>query len=321
MSWIAVRLRQAGPLYHARLEDEAPELHVLQRVLVEGERVHDLATVVQVPVELRELPNQPLRVLRTATAADLARESQMQERSRVAIKMAKLEVRELGLDMKISEARYSLDGQHLAIWFLAEDRVDFRELVRRLASRLACRVELRQVSPREEARQTGGVGPCGEMLCCATWLTDFEPVSVRAAKEQCLSMSGDKLTGVCGKLKCCLNYEVHMYRDLRKGLPKPKQFVRTGDGWARVIAIDILKQSVVALSEDGARWNVKRDEILEIARQPGGSPESGRGGEGGRERRSDRRRDAAPQAAEPADDPDAEGPDEEAGVAVGDSDD
>lgn len=268
-AWAAVRLRPAGPLYHAKLADDVGELRIRQRVFVQGERIHDLATVVQFPVELKEWPGQPLKLLRTATAGDLAREQAVYEQARTAIKYAKLEVRTLGLPIKIAEARYSLDGQHLTVFFSTEDRVDFRELARRLAGRLKCRVELRQLSPREETRHTGGVGVCGETLCCSSWLTNFEPVSVRAAKEQCMSMSGDKLTGMCGKLKCCLNYELNVYRDLRKGLPKPQQWVRTQSGWAKVIAIDVLKQSVVALSEEGQRWNVRRDEILDIARQPG----------------------------------------------------
>lgn len=268
--WAAVRLRDAGPVFHAKLADDVGELRVRQRVFVQGERIHDLATVVKFPVELKEWPGQPLQLLRAATAGDLAREREMREQSRTAIKYAKLEVRTLGLPIKIAEARYSLDGRSLAVFFSTEDRVDFRDLVRRLSERLNCRVELRQLNAREETRHTGGVGACGETLCCATWLTEFEPVSVRAAKEQCMSMSGDKLTGMCGKLKCCLNYELHVYKDLRKGLPKPRQWVRTDAGWARVVAIDVLKQSVVALTEEGQRWTVRRDEIRDVARQPGG---------------------------------------------------
>jgi len=267
-AWAAVRLRQAGPLFYARSEEDAIDLRRRDRVFVRSERYEQLAEVVDGEVDLRELPEQPLTLVRKATAADLARDATMRERAYGALKRAKRRVREHGLRMKLSAAEFSLDGSQLLLYFTAEQRVDFRALVRELAKEFKCRIELRQVSPRFEAKLTGGIGPCGQTLCCASWLVEFEPVSVRAAKSQCMSMNQEQLTGQCGRLKCCLKYELHVYKELRKGLPRRGQFVRFGDmQWGKVEAVDVLRQRLEIVDAGGRREQIDKADVVEVSRQ------------------------------------------------------
>ncbi len=160
------------------------------------------------------------RVVRLATREDLAAHAKQQEREREASRVAFLKIRERGLGMKLARVESALDGSRMIFYFTADGRVDFRDLVRELASEFHTRIEMRQVGVRDEAKMLGGYGTCGRPLCCTTFLTSFEPVSIKMAKQQDLSLNPSKLSGLCGRLKCCLRYE----------LPNAKGVVHGGCG-------------------------------------------------------------------------------------------
>ena len=148
------------------------------------------------------------RVLRRTTQEDISRRLHQQYKEQEAFQFCQMKVRERGLDMKLTRVEYAFDASKLLFYYTAEHRVDFRELVRDLAAAFHMRIEMRQIGVRDAARMLGGYGPCGRPLCCSTWLTAFEPVSIKMAKQQGLSLSPSKLAGVCGRLKCCLRYEL-----------------------------------------------------------------------------------------------------------------
>lgn len=188
-----------------------------------------------------------LPVLRLATDEDLAHRKGLDLHEKEALVLAKIKAKQLGLPMKFSYARYSLDGRKLLLEFTAPERVDFRELLRRLGASLQARIELRQIGARDEAKNVGGIGRCGQTLCCSTWLTKFEAISVRMAKEQSLPVSAEHLAGMCGKLKCCLCYEHETYREMNKQLPKIGSRVTTAEGHGKVIVGHPLKGTVSVL--------------------------------------------------------------------------
>jgi cell fate regulator YaaT (PSP1 superfamily) len=159
----------------------------------------------------------PLRVVRRATDADIVLRLKHEQREREAREYAVERVRTHDLPMKLSRVEQSFDGSRLVFYFTADTRVDFRELVRELAARFRTRIEMRQIGVRDEARMLGGYGSCGRPLCCSTWLTSFEPVSIRMAKQQDLSLNPSKLSGLCGRLKCCLRYELPNSKGARGG--------------------------------------------------------------------------------------------------------
>jgi cell fate regulator YaaT (PSP1 superfamily) len=175
----------------------------------DGARV---GTVTRTPPALEErrrpADGEPSPVIRKATAEDVVARLQQQQREREAHRVCLRKIREHGLDMKLTKVEYVLDGSRLIVYYTADGRVDFRELVRDLAAHFRTRIEMRQIGVRDEARMLGGYGPCGRPLCCSTWLQAFEPVSIKMAKQQNLSLSPSRLAGMCGRLKCCLRYEL-----------------------------------------------------------------------------------------------------------------
>ena len=172
-----------------------------------------------------------------------------------AFKLARARSRELELGMKIVEAHYTFNQRRLTVTFGAEGWVDFRVLLRTLSSALRCRVELRQVGARDVAKLTGGIGRCGRVLCCSTWLTKFDAVGIRMAKEQALPISADGLAGACGRLRCCLRYEYEQYREINRALPRIGEEVGTPNGLATVIVGHRLRETVSVRYAD--------DEVLE----------------------------------------------------------
>ena len=171
-----------------------------------------VGTVTASPRELAERKrpagDSPARVLRRATPEDTVTRLKHQQREREAHRICLLKIRERGLGMKLTRVEQLFDGSRLIFYYTAEERVDFRELVRDLAAHFRTRIEMRQIGVRDEAKMLGGYGPCGRPLCCTTWINTFEPVSIRMAKQQNLSLSPSKLSGMCGRLKCCLRYEL-----------------------------------------------------------------------------------------------------------------
>jgi cell fate regulator YaaT (PSP1 superfamily) len=189
-----------------------------------------------------------------ATDEHMGRDESNRQRRAEAKAVARRLVREHGLPMKVIAVDYLDEPNVFTIYFGAPHRVDFRELVRALAGRLRARVELRQIGPRDEARLQGGIGPCGRDLCCATFLKDFEPVSVRMAKDQDLPVNPLRIAGACGRLMCCLKYEHPLYQDFRAKAPKLGETVETPEGAGTVVGHNVpADQVVVKLAEDGRR--------------------------------------------------------------------
>ena len=187
----------------------------------------------------------PLRpVIRIANEQDLKVDAENRAREKRAMEICQQKIEELKLDMQLVSAEYAFDGSKILFFFTADGRVDFRELVKNLASILRSRIELRQIGVRDKAKMVGGLGICGRPFCCGEFLEDFQPVSIKMAKTQNLSLNPTKISGTCGRLMCCLNYEQAAYEDLIRTCPKAESFVDTPDGRGTVTEVNLLKQSV-----------------------------------------------------------------------------
>ena len=194
---------------------------------------------------------QPLRkVLRFATEADEKQMIEMRNKEKKAYQVCLQKIADHGLDMQLVSAEYSFDGSKILFFFTADERVDFRELVKNLASIFHTRIELRQIGVRDKAKMIGGLGICGRPFCCASFLEEFQPVSIKMAKTQNLSLNPTKISGTCGRLMCCLKYEQEAYEDLIKTAPKADSFVDTPDGRGTVVDVNLLRQSVKVRMEN-----------------------------------------------------------------------
>ena len=193
----------------------------------------------------------PLRkVIRRATAQDEKIHTENRAKEARAHEICVQKIADHGLDMQLVSAEYAFDGSKILFYFTADERVDFRELVKNLASIFHTRIELRQIGVRDKAKMVGGLGICGRPFCCATFLDDFQPVSIKMAKTQNLSLNPTKISGTCGRLMCCLKYEQEAYEDLIRNAPKPESFVDTPEGRGTVTDVDLLRQRVKVRMED-----------------------------------------------------------------------
>jgi len=193
----------------------------------------------------------PLRcVLRIATQQDEKIAEENRKKEKEAFEFCLERIRELNLDMQLVSAECAFDGSKILFFFTADERVDFRDLVKTLASSFHTRIELRQIGVRDKAKMVGGLGICGRAFCCSSFLDDFQPVSIKMAKTQNLSLNPTKISGTCGRLMCCLKYEQDAYEDLIRSSPKPESFVDTPDGRGTVVEIDLLRQRVKVRMED-----------------------------------------------------------------------
>jgi len=239
----ALCFRRSGPLYWFNANDL--QVRPGEFVVVDTEKGPDIGQVVyledQVPPDRPE-PTKSLK--RKANHKDFERRRQLHQKASRTLRTAEKKVAEHGLEMKLVSAEYTLDGHHLTIFFTAEGRVDFRELVHDLGSVVHCRVELRQIGVRDEAKLIGGLGPCGQTLCCERFLRDFEPVGIRLAKAQDLPLNPEKISGVCGRLMCCLRYETEVYSVARDKLPEVGDQVQTAHGQGPVVGRNLLKQEI-----------------------------------------------------------------------------
>jgi cell fate regulator YaaT (PSP1 superfamily) len=173
--------------------------------------------------------------------------------AKAALKVCQEKINQHELEMKLVDAEYTFDRNKIIFYFTADGRVDFRELVRDLAAVFRTRIELRQIGVRDEAKMLGGIGPCGRVLCCSSFLGDFEPVSIKMAKDQNLSLNPTKISGLCGRLMCCLKYENDIYEEAKQLLPDIGERISTPDGEGRVVALNLLERRVqVELRETGA---------------------------------------------------------------------
>ncbi len=251
---IGVRFRKAGKIYY--FEPNGLEVEVGQHVIVETSRGVEYGTVVLSPREVSdEAITSPLKpVIRLATPEDDAVEAANKEKEKEAMTICREKIAKHELEMRLLDCEYTFDGNKVLFYFTADGRVDFRELVKDLAAVFRIRIELRQIGVRDETKIVGGIGICGRALCCHTYLADFAPVSIRMAKEQNLSLNPTKISGVCGRLMCCLKNEEEAYEELNSRLPNIGDRVTTNDGLqGEVSAVSVLKQMVkviVTLEDD-----------------------------------------------------------------------
>ncbi len=215
------------------------------------------------------------RILRPASKEDLARAEQLRVAEDDVRRRVREHVRRHGLPMKVSDAEWQWDRRRLTIYFTADERVDFRSLVRDLAAEFRTRIELRQIGARDEAKRLDGIGRCGRQLCIASWLPTGRPVSLSLAKDQGLSLNPSQVSGPCGRLLCCLHYEHAFYVESRRRFPKEGKVLRTAQGPARVVAVDIFRDRVTVRAEDGTTRVVALDQLrqeIEAAGEAPGAP-------------------------------------------------
>jgi cell fate regulator YaaT (PSP1 superfamily) len=212
------------------------------------------------------------RIVRRALAGEVDRAVALRSDEPRVRRIAREKVVQHGLKMKVSEAEWQFDRNKLTIYFTAERRVDFRELVRDLARTFRTRIELKQIGVRDESALLGGVGRCGRDLCCSTWLRELKPVSLQLAKDQRLSLNPAQISGCCGRLMCCLTYEHDAYVQARKRYPREGKTIRTLAGAERVISIDIWRERVLLRAEDGTRRTVELAQLKEEVAQVGEKP-------------------------------------------------
>jgi cell fate regulator YaaT (PSP1 superfamily) len=253
---VGVRLRNAGKLlyYHS----VGMRLEAGEYVVIETVRGPELAKVIISPgqVVVNELGEDDLKpVLRLATEADIRRMDGLRTRAREVLPEARRLADETGFPAHIDNADFTLDGRRITFSFTSEERLDYRDFLRRAGERFGAKVDMRQMGARDRAKLAGGYGICGRELCCANWLTTFPSISIRMAKEQELPLNPQKISGLCGRLLCCLSYEEDGYREMRKTLPKLGQRCSTPTGEGRVIAVNILRRQVT-LVVDGQRVEI-----------------------------------------------------------------
>ncbi|MGO9450081.1 MAG: stage 0 sporulation family protein [Candidatus Binataceae bacterium] len=265
---VAIAFQPTGHLYNYLAGELA--LHRGDRVLVDADSGERLGTVVVEPHE----PAQTLdlsamkQVRRLAGITDLDVEEDNLTQEARARRLAVERIRERGLQMKLVNAEFALDGRKAVFYFIAEGRIDFRDLVRDLANTMRIRVEMKQIGARDETKVTGGVGPCGRELCCSSWLRDFDAVTVKMAREQGLALNPSRLAGMCGRLKCCLKYEYATYVDLKRSLPNQGKRVQSVKGDGKVVRLNILKQTVlIQRDEDGGVVEATLEDLVDSRNQ------------------------------------------------------
>ena len=259
---VGVRFRTAGKIYD--FETGIAHLAVGDLVVVETDRGHALGTIARPPAPATAGGPHLQKVVRRADPRDLARQEGNAQKERDAHRLCLERIRMRAMAMKLVKVEYLFDASKAIFYFCAEGRVDFRELVRDLAQALHTRIEMKQIGARDETKLVGGVGPCGRELCCSTWLREFQAVSVKMAKEQGLSLNPSKLSGMCGRLKCCLRYEYETYLELRRGLPHVGAQVTSVKGDGQVIRQNVLKQTaLVRRADDGVEVEVTLEDLVE----------------------------------------------------------
>jgi cell fate regulator YaaT (PSP1 superfamily) len=248
---IGVRFKKVGKIYYFDPQDIPFE--VGDWAIVETARGTEIGEVVVGPREVTEdqIVAPLKRALRKATSQDMEQVAKNQEKEREALEICRKKVEAHGLDMYLVDVEYTFDRSKIIFYFTAEGRVDFRDLVKDLAGVFRTRIELRQIGVRDEAKMLGGLGPCGREFCCSSFLDDFEPVSIRMAKDQNLSLNPSKISGVCGRLMCCLRFEFDHYEAARASMPSVGQIVITPKGPGKVTLVNVLRNQVTVLLDDG----------------------------------------------------------------------
>ena len=242
--YVGVKFTSAGKAYY--FGTDISDLKIGEKVVAESIRGLQVGEIASLPVEIvsynSSLELKP--IIRRATPDDILLYEENIKRAKDAMRIAMEEINKLGLDMRPIDAEYALDGTKLTITYVSDDRVDFRELLKVLAYKFHCRIELRQVGSRDKARMVGGIGLCGLPLCCSTFLTNMEGISINRAKNQMLSLNIPKLSGHCGKLICCLLYEDDAYTEMKKDFPRIGELYADGDTVFKITGMNLLSRTV-----------------------------------------------------------------------------
>ncbi|MFO8053199.1 MAG: stage 0 sporulation family protein [Candidatus Omnitrophota bacterium] len=251
MQLVLVRLREAGQLttYKTNLS-----LKVHDYVVVEADRGADYGEVLEINDIQHFFPSKKAgsykNIVRKMSDQDKKALKTNRKEAQDAMKLCQRKIKDYNLAMKLVDTEYSFDRKKLIFYFLSDKRVDFRELVKELAKVFKVRIEMRQIGARDEAKLFGGFGPCGQKLCCCRFLKNFEPVTMKMAKLQKLPLGSGKISGICGRLMCCLSYEHKIYKSLSKNLPKEGQQINTKQGKGKVVSVNVLKKIVYLELED-----------------------------------------------------------------------
>lgn len=259
---VGVKFRNSPKVYYFSPE----EIEGLERddfVIVETVRGQEAGIIAFPPCDIDEedIPTKLKGILRRATALDLTEMERYRQQEDDALTRCREKVEEHGLAMKVISAEYNFDGSHLTFYFTADKRVDFRALVRELARTFKARIELHQIGVRDEVKLLGGHGLCGRPHCCATWMTEFRPISIRMAKQQDLPLSPMEISGVCGRLLCCLAYENDFYTAQRKRMPRAGSTIQSPSGEGRVTSINLLQETVTVILQGGVSESFTLEEL------------------------------------------------------------
>ena len=249
---VQVRLRESGKISY--YSTGGMRFKAGDFIIIEADRGLDYGQVLsETEVILDSDVGEPLnKIIRKANPWDMMQIEKNKKKIREVIDTCSRKIQEKRLVMKLVDAEFAFDRSKIIFYFTAEGRVDFRDLVKELAGLFKTRIELKQIGVRDEAKMLGGLGPCGRALCCATYLKDFEPVTIKMAKEQSLPLNPTKISGLCGRLMCCLGYEYKTYKELMKGLPAIGASVKTEKGSGKVVALNAIKRSASVELEDGS---------------------------------------------------------------------
>ena len=275
---VGIRFRPCTKMYHFGPGD-LTHLAVADPVVVETTQGEELGWVVMLPTPIsdEEIKGQLKTILRRATPVDLLTMDEFRGKESAALAKCREKVAELGVPMKVVSAEYSSNGERLVFSFIAEERVDFRELVRQLARSFRTRIEMRQIGARDEAKLIGGYAQCGRELCCASWLTEFHPVSIKMAKQQDLPLTPTEISGICGRLLCCLAYENSQYLEIRQSMPKTGTQVATPQGKGTIVSRNLLAETVMVELQSELTVEVKASEVTPLAEQKRPTKTRGKG--------------------------------------------
>jgi cell fate regulator YaaT (PSP1 superfamily) len=261
---VGVRFKEAGKVYYFDPGDLYIETD--SNVIVETARGIEFGQVV---IANREVPDEEIiaplkKVVRVATEEDKKHAAENRRKESEAFNICLQKIKDHGLDMKLVDVEYTFDNNKVLFYFTAEGRVDFRELVKDLAAIFKTRIELRQIGVRDESKMMGGIGVCGRVLCCKSFLGEFQPVSIKMAKEQGLSLNPTKISGACGRLMCCLKYEQEVYEQLLDKVPKIGAIVETPEGQGVVMEINVLREIVKVKLDKGNETDLETYKLAQI---------------------------------------------------------
>lgn len=263
---VGVVFKKAGKIYY--FDPTSLELKVGDGVVVKTARGMEYGEVISPPEKIsdHEIITPLKKIMRKATKEDKDQAAKNRDKEKEALRTCEEKIAKHNLSMKLVDVEYVFDGSKIIFYFTAEGRIDFRDLVKDLASIFRTRIELRQIGVRDEAKMIGGLGPCGRRLCCTLFLSDFEPVSIKMAKEQNLPLNPLKISGICGRLMCCLRYESEVYKEFNKRAPKRGAEVETPQGTGRVVDYNVPREKVIVSVGEGSLIEVPLSEITVIGK-------------------------------------------------------